>query len=167
VGIHQTLQFRNFDFSLAIQGIYGNEIFNLTKFWTYHPYGFSNWSSDMKNSYRSPQYDQSGVLIDEGNMDTELHRVDDANLNKNLRISDFYVEDGSYIRLRNIQVGYTLPIYHTKKAYIQKFRIFISAHNLFTLTRYSGLDPEVGGWGIDAGIFPRPRTYLCGLNVEF
>jgi hypothetical protein len=77
------------------------------------------------------------------------------------------VEDGSYLRLKNIQFGYTIPISVTQRIHIQKFRIWIGAQNLFTWTRYSGLDPEVGGWGIDCGIYPQPRVYLAGVNVEF
>jgi len=84
-----------------------------------------------------------------------------------LRVSDFYVEDGSYIRLKNIQLGYTLDPEITKRIWIGKFRIFICAQNLLTFTNYSGLDPEVGGWGIDCGIYPQPRTYLAGVNLEF
>jgi hypothetical protein len=55
----------------------------------------------------------------------------------------------------------------TRKIYIQKFRIFLCAQNLFTITNYTGMDPEVGGWGIDSGIYPQPRTFMGGVNMEF
>jgi TonB-linked SusC/RagA family outer membrane protein len=166
-GLFCNLQMLNFDFSLFFQGTYGNDIFNATKLWLYNPYGLSNWTRDIINSYREPADDKETGFMDEGNTNTTLHRFDYYNVNNNLRISDFYVEDGSYIRLKNIQLGYTINPGLTKKIHIQKFRIFVCAQNLLTITNYSGLDPEVGGWGIDCGIYPQPRTYLAGLNVTF
>jgi hypothetical protein len=163
-GLFFNLQFQGFDFSCFLQGSYGNEIFNATKLWLYNPYGLSNWSKDIVNSYRESGYYSED---DEGLTDTDLHRYDYNNTNRNLRISDFYVEDGSYLRLKNIQFGYTLPVRLTQRVYIQKFRIWLGAQNLFTWTNYSGLDPEVGGWGIDCGIYPQPRMYMAGVNVEF
>jgi hypothetical protein len=163
-GLFFNLQFKSFDFSFFFQGSYGNEIFNATNLWLFNPYGLSNWSKRIINSYREPYYYSED---DEGNTTTDLHRFDYYNTNRNLRISDFYVEDGSYLRLKNIQVGYTLPIRITKRVHIQKFRIYLSAQNLLTWTNYSGLDPEVGGWGIDCGIYPQPRVYMAGVNVEF
>jgi TonB-linked SusC/RagA family outer membrane protein len=166
-GMFYNIQFLNFDFSIFFQGTYGNDIFNAIKYWLYNPYGLSNWTRDIENSYRAPIYSESGELIDPGHTNTTLHRVSYDDPNRNLRVSDFYVEDGSYIRLKNIQLGYTINPGLTKKVHIQKFRIFICSQNLFTITNYSGLDPEVGGWGIDSGIYPQPRVYLAGLNLEF
>ncbi len=165
-GFYCNLQIKNFDLSIFFQGTYGNDIFNATKLWLYNPYGQSNWSRDMLNSYRAPRY-EDGVIVDQGLTDTELHQIDFYNRNFNLRVSDFYIEDGSYLRLKNMQVGYTINPSISSKIYIQKFRIYISTQNLFTITNYSGLDPEVGGWGVDCGIYPQPRTYLVGLNLEF
>ena len=161
IGLYQWLSYRNFDLSVFLQGVWGNEIFNVTKYWTYNPYGFCNWTSGITNSYRLPSEN------DEGFTDTDLHRVDAEDSNGNFRVSDFYVEDGSYLRLKNIQLGYTLPVRISQRAHIQKFRIWLGAQNLFTWTNYSGLDPEVGGWGIDCGIYPQPRVYMAGVNVEF
>lgn len=165
-GFYSRAGFRNFDLFLFFQGSYGNDIFNATKFWLFNPYGQTNWSREMMNSYRSPKYDD-GVLIDPGNTDTDLHRYDISNLNHNLRVSDFYIEDGSYLRLKNIEIGYTLDPSISKKIHIQKCRIYLSARNLLTFTNYTGLDPEVGGWGVDCGFYPQPRTYMAGVNLEF
>lgn len=154
-GMFQSFQYGNVDFSFFLQGIYGNEVFNLTKFWTYNPFVFSNWTEDIKKSYRP------------GYTTTNLHRVDIKNINKNLRISDFYIEDGSYLRLKNIQLGYSFNTQFINKTALKKIRIYLSVQNLLTLTNYSGLDPEVGGWGIDCGIYPQPRTYIAGLNIGF
>lgn len=167
-GIFYNLQFKNLDFSMFLQGTYGNDIFNVTKLWLYNPYGFSNWTTDIENSYRPETIDRlTGEVLDEGYTNTNLHRFDYNNRNRNLRASTFYIEDGSYIRLKNIQLGYTLKPDFTRKLHIQKLRIYICAQNLLTLTNYSGLDPEVGGWGIDCGAYPQPRIYIAGFNVEF
>jgi hypothetical protein len=77
------------------------------------------------------------------------------------------MEDDSYLGLKNIQIGYTLPVTYTQRAHIHKFRIWLGAQNLLTWTNYSGFDPEVGGWGINCGIYPQRRTYLVGVNAEF
>jgi len=166
-GLYINANYRQFDFTLFWQGTYGNEIYNATKLWLYNPYGNSNWTTDILNSYRSPQFGEAGEMTDPGFTDTDLHRFDYYAKNKNLRISDFYIEDGSYIRLKNIQLGYTINPVLTRRIHIQKLRIFIAAQNLLTFTRYTGLDPEVGGWGIDSGIYPQPRTYYAGVNIEF
>jgi TonB-linked SusC/RagA family outer membrane protein len=165
-GLYSNVQFHNFDLSLLIQGIYGNEIFNATKLWLYNPYGRSNWSSDIKQSYRSPTY-ENGIMTDPGLTNTTLHRFDYYATNKNLRVSDFYIEDGSYLRVKNIQLGYTLDPGPTRRIHMENFRVFICAQNLWTFTSYSGLDPEVGGWGIDCGNYPQPRTYMAGVQMDF
>ncbi len=166
-GLYANVHFRQFDVYMFWQGTWGNEIFNATKLWLYNPYGTSNWTPDILNSYRSPQYDESGVMTDPGLTDTDLHRFDYYAENKNLRVSDFYIEDGSYLRLKNIQVGYTINPALTGRMHIRTFRIYLAVQNLFTFTNYSGLDPEVGGWGIDCGNYPQPRTFYAGVNLEF
>jgi len=168
-GFYASIQFRNFDLSTFWQGSYGNDIFNATKLWLFSPYAATNWSKELLDSYQSPKYNDADEIIpgQEGNTDTKLHRFDYLAENKNLRVSDFYVEDGSYIRLKRIQLGYTFDPILTRKIHIENLRIYISAWNLLTFTRYSGLDPEVGGWGIDCGIYPQPRTFLAGINLEF
>ncbi|UCH13114.1 MAG: SusC/RagA family TonB-linked outer membrane protein [Bacteroidales bacterium] len=166
-GMSFNMEYFNFDFFIFFQGSYGNDIFNATKLWLYNPYGLSNWTRDIVNSYRSPVYNSEGEPLDEGVTDTDLHRFNYSDRNFNLRVSDFYVEDGSYLRLKNIQLGYIISPSLTKKVRIQKFRIYLCAQNLFTITSYSGLDPEVGGWGVDCGIYPQPRVYLAGVNLEF
>jgi TonB-linked SusC/RagA family outer membrane protein len=166
-GLYASVHYRQFDFFMFWQGSYGNEIYNATKLWLYNPYGTSNWTTDILNSYRSPQYDESGEMTDLGLTDTDLHRFDYLAENKNLRVSDFYIEDGSYLRLKNIQLGYTINPVLTGRIHIRKFRIYLAVQNLLTFTNYSGLDPEVGGWGIDCGLYPQPRTWYAGVNIEF
>ena len=76
-----------------------------------------------------------------------------------------YVEDGSYLRLKNIQLGYTFKT-NLSRGTTQNFRVYVAATNLVTITKYSGLDPEIPGQGIDRGQYPQPRTFLLGVNVN-
>ena len=90
----------------------------------------------------------------------------------NTLFSDFYVEDGSFLRLQNIQLGYTLESDKLEKLQFDKLRIYVSASNLFTLTKYRGYDPTTSngspiGGGIDQGFYPNPKTFLLGINVNF
>lgn len=102
----------------------------------------------------------------------EEPRVTHSDLNQNNRVSDRFVEDGSYLRIKSLQVGYTLPTAASKRLGMTKFRVYASASNLFTFTSYSGLDPEIGTRGtleigIDRGFYPSPRIYNLGVNVTF
>ena len=90
-----------------------------------------------------------------------------ADPNNNTRPSDRYLEDGSYLRLKNLTLGYTLPASLTKKICISSLRFFFSANNLFTLTSYSGFDPEVGEASIDWGTYPITRTFSLGVDLKF
>ena len=87
--------------------------------------------------------------------------------NHNARISDRFVEDGSYLRLKNITLGYTFPARWMKQLHIQNARIYFSCENLATLTKYTGFDPEIGINGIDNGTYPVSRTFSLGVNFNF
>ena len=94
------------------------------------------------------------------------------NPNGNWRSSDLYVKNGSYVRLKTAQLGYTLPTIWTKKASIQRLRVYVSAENLFTFTGYDGFDPELASGnyttiGVDKGIYPQSRTISLGANITF
>ena len=84
----------------------------------------------------------------------------------------FYVEDGSYLRLKNIQIGYTLPASISSKMKMQRLRVYLGAKNLLTFTKYTGFDPEVGEnsilvRGFDTGTYPQSKMFIFGLNVSF
>lgn len=90
-----------------------------------------------------------------------------------MRNSTFYVEDGSYLRLQNMQIGYTVPAYVCQKTKLfSSCRFYVSGQNVFTLTGYSGLDPELGvnsplNMGVDATRYPSSRTFTFGVNLQF
>ena len=108
------------------------------------------------------------------NTNTDIPRpIGDAS-NTNLLISTRYLEDGSYLRIQNLTLGYTLPQNILDKLKMSRLRIYGSAQNLYTFTKYTGYDPEIGAFnqspllaGIDNGRYPSPRTFSIGVNVEF
>jgi hypothetical protein len=91
--------------------------------------------------------------------------------NVNWQSSDLYVKDGTYLRLKNIQLGYTLPESLTRKVFVSSVRFYVAAENLLTFTKYDGFDPEIssGGTslGIDRGVYPQARTFTVGANLSF
>ena len=90
---------------------------------------------------------------------------------KNWVVSDLYIQDGSYLRLKNLTLGYTLPRNLTQRIGISRLRVYAMAENLFTWTKYWGFDPEIGtsgtSLGVDYGVYPQARTYTIGVNLNF
>lgn len=155
-GITFSANYKFIDFSMFWQGVYGNEIFNGNKYYT-EGNGLYNLSADMVNSW------------DGEGSSNELPNINGSS--NNLRISSRFIEDGSYLRLKNIQLGFTLPERIISKISIKKARLYIGATNLITFTKYEGFDPEIGATsnldiGIDRGTYPQPRTFLLGLNLN-
>jgi TonB-dependent starch-binding outer membrane protein SusC len=174
-GVNFDASYKNFDLNLFLYASVGNEIFNYTKR-VLQTFGATQGGIGLQNI--SEEYYLNRWT--ENNPSTAFPRVTRADLNGNTRPSDAYVEDGSYLRLRNLQIGYTFPSALTQKANISRLRVFVSAQNLFTITKYSGLDPEIGlianpdnqnrnvtMSGIDVGTYPISRFYGLGLNVTF
>lgn len=160
-GINASASYKNFDLNISLQGTQGSEIVNGMYFILYSS-DMSEWNvcTDMLNRW-TPD-----------NASSNTPRVIASDPNKNGRFSDRYVEDGSYLRIRNIQLGYTLPTSFVNKLDIQGFRIYVSCDNLYTWTNYSGYDPEVAGnndlgAGVDIATYPIPRTLTMGVNVTF
>ncbi len=161
-GLTNTFRYRDLDLSIFLQGSYGAEIFN-----------FMKWQLErMNNVY----YNQSTAVMDRytaTNKDGALPRFTNTNTN-NTAMSDRYVEDGSYLRIQNITLGYRLPGTVINRAQMSNLRLFVTVQNLYTFTNYTGYDPEVGSYNnsirlmnVDAGHYPNPRTYMGGVSVEF
>jgi len=162
-GFNANLSYKGFDMVLFINGSYGNEIVNAMYQTLYSSKMFEcNISQDMAVNHWSPE-----------NPTSDVPRLDAADLNKNSEnFSDLYVEDGSYLRVKNLQFGYSLPANLTSKIHVKNLRVFASFDNLLTFTKYSGLDPELFGlygnpfyYGVDLVNYPQPRTYSVGLNL--
>jgi TonB-linked SusC/RagA family outer membrane protein len=167
-GLAINLEFKGFDMNCFFQGSYGNQIFNSIKQNWYNPSGGGNWIEGALNAYRAPVYN-NGALVDPGNTNTNQFRLAGTD---NYRISDWYVEDGSYLRLKSMQIGYTIPDNFTKKLGIERFRVYVGGMNLLTWTKYTGLDPEIGSgnptqFGIDYGVYPQAKMYNVGINMSF
>ena len=162
-GLQIGANFKNFDLSLQFVGIFGNEIFNTVRR-DLDSYQNTNFRSDI-SPWTPTNTDTNDPRIGIATGDQGL--VDNARLS-----SDRWLENGSYVRLRNIQLGYNFKESLLNKIGMSSLRIYASGQNLFTITNYSGLDPDVQGNGIlergvDAGNWPSSRIFSLGLNVEF
>lgn len=169
------------DFKAFLQGAVGNKVFNATKFYLFNTDGAFNWGTDYaEDHYTVELYDRNDELVTELNDDAKYPRVDPRSENANFStLSDFYVEDASYLRIKNLEIGYTLPEVVSNAVNIESFRIYGAIKNLATFTKYSGLDPEVGtakneqgfsdprSAGIDKAAYPVARMYTIGVNVSF
>ncbi len=168
-GFTINLEYKGFDLNCFFQGSYGNDIYNASKGGWYNSTGTGNWVKDAMNAYHEAVYDMDGNLVVEANTTSDQFRLAGTD---NYRTSDWYIEDGSYIRLKSIQLGYTLPLSFTNKYGIERLRLYVGAKNLIAWTNYSGLDPEIGGndpllYGIDYGVYPQAKMYNVGLNLSF
>ncbi|MDQ6757337.1 MAG: TonB-dependent receptor [Bacteroidota bacterium] len=154
-GFTLNMDFKGFDFMAFAQGVAGNKIFQglrrldiLTG--NYSTKALSRWHGEGTS--------------------TDFPRLTDSDPNRNFsQMSDFYLEKGDYLRLKVVQLGYTLPNKLFNSIGISRFRVYITAENLLTLTNYTGYDPEVGGgvFGIDRGQYPQARAFLGGIQLQF
>ena len=162
-GLALTLKYKNFDLNIYANGTAGNKIFNVSKWFTdFHPsFQGSSKSERIKDSW-SPQNTDATIPIYESA----------SNFSTNTQSSSYYVEDGSYLRIQNLSIGYTLPNNVLSRIGMERLRIFAATNNVLTLTKYSGLDPSVGGdadtrFGIDVGNYPITRSWNIGVNLGF
>ncbi|WP_395064178.1 SusC/RagA family TonB-linked outer membrane protein [Flavobacterium sp.] len=162
-GFTNTFKYKNFDLSVFCQGSYGNDILNLTK-----------RNGTLNGSLYQNQLVDALNFWTPTNTNTDIPRPIGNTSNTNIVISDRYVEDGSYVRIQNVTLGFNLPQDVISRLKMSRVRIYGSAQNLYTFTKYSGYDPEIGSFnqnplltGIDNGRYPSPRTYSLGVNIEF
>ena len=153
-GVTNNVTYKNFELTVFLQGSQGNKVLNFTRWYTEGGVSNGNYSSDVIGRWTST-----------GTTNT-MPRLVLNDPNGNNRVSDRFVEDASYIRLKNIRLSYSLPAKWIKGATMKKAVVYVSSQNLFTITNYSGMDPEVGG-GVDIGFYPQARTVLAGVTIEF
>ena len=165
-GLNVNLGYKNWDLTVFAQGVQGNELFNYLKYWTDFNTFQGNRSRDMLyNSWKK----QGDVA--------QLPRLN-ASDTFSQQISTYFVEDGSYMRIKNIQLTYTVPTTLLKKIKLSSMQIYVQGQNLLTLTKYKGLDPDINirnsgadnqdiHMGIDEGAFPVAKSYNVGLRVGF
>ncbi|HWV73912.1 MAG TPA: TonB-dependent receptor [Pseudosphingobacterium sp.] len=161
-GLNINLGYKNFDLSAFFQGVQGNEILNMVKRWTDFNNQAGNRSLRMLNDSWTPD-----------NPDAVLPILD-ANDSRSQQPSSYFIENGSYFRLKNLTIGYTLPANLLQKIGLQSARIYVQGQNLFTVTDYSGIDPEITSvgstpgtttLGVDQGNYPLAKMYQLGINI--
>jgi len=166
------LGWKGIDFSLSFQGVYGNQIYNALRERLEGTGQTCTLSSNMKNVFIYYNQDKRDAMEAAGinwqfYMDEYRGNIPNPHGNSlNNANSTRFLEEGAYLRLKDLTLGYTLPKKYSKKAYIERVRVYFSANNLLTLTKYTGYDPEVGG-GVDYGNYPQSRTFMFGLNIDF
>lgn len=161
-GFGGKLWYAGFDMDFNFQGVYGNKILNLNKRYLDNMEGNTNGTKIALDRWRSPENPGSG----------SVNKANRKQTGYNSRTSTWHLESGSYLRLQNLSLGYTLPRALTQKFKVEKLRVYVSGQNLFTITDYSGYNPEVNARpsqnltpGEDYGTYPLARTYMFGLNL--
>ena len=152
--------YKNFDLKVLAQGTIGNDIMNIVKIDMKSGVGWYNAPKELLTDAWSPT-----------NPSQSQFKISSSNQN-NLQISDWLVEDGSYLRIKSIQLGYALPSVTLQHLQLKGLRVWAGAYNLFTFTKYSGLDPEIGNssplnMGVDQGYYPVAKSWMLGLNLSF
>ncbi|MDL2299319.1 TonB-dependent receptor [Bacteroides sp. OttesenSCG-928-E20] len=152
--MNNSLLYKGFDLNVFLQGVAGNDIYNANRVTLEGMYTVRNQTQKVLDRWTGEGTSYS------------TPRAIYSDPNKNTRTSNRFVEDGKYLRLKNVTLGYTLPASLLKKAYISNLRIYMSAQNLLTLTDYSGFDPEVQG-GVDNSNYPLTRNISFGIDIKF
>lgn len=168
-GANLGFTYKNFDFSMFLYGSQGNDIWNNVKWWLdfYPSFAGAKSKTALYDSW-TPSNHNAKAPIQENKGYVSTNGVPNS----------YYVENGSYLRAKNLTLGYTLSPNILKRASISSLRIYVQAANLFTITKYSGADPEVSGgyidgvssvtdFGVDEGSYPHTKNYLIGINLKF
>jgi hypothetical protein len=155
LGLNLGVEYRDFDFSIDIQGVYGNKLFNAKEVVRPDPY---NWEQHVLGAWTGPGTSNSEPVASYGG--------------NNYLPSDKFIQNGSFSRLRNVTLGYTLPAEQTKKISVNQLRIYIKGSNLFTISKFTGYTPEIGSSdvlsnGIDFGTYPVTAVYSFGISITF
>lgn len=164
-GFNAQVNYKNFGLTIFAQGVQGNDIFNYVRYWTDFPTFAGNRSREMlENSWRPGKTDATLP---------QLRSNDVISSNP----SSYYVENGSYLRFKNIQLSYNLPQSLLKRFGIEQLRVYLQGQNLWTITNYTGLDPEINlrnydpnndrHMDVDEGAYPMAKVYLIGANLSF
>jgi len=152
-GLTNTFSYKNVELSIFIQGSQGNKVLNFTRWYTEGGVSNGNYSNAVL-----------GRWTGEGTSNSVPRLVlDDPNGNN--RVSDRFVEDASYLRIKNVRLSYSIPSKWASRLNVKNTKFYLSAQNLLTVTNYSGFDPEVGG-GVDYGFYPQARTFFAGITID-
>jgi TonB-dependent starch-binding outer membrane protein SusC len=170
-GLNFAAAYQGFDLALFLQGSQGNKIYNFTKYFSDFPAVFyqSGKGLNVLNAWSA------------SNTNTTVPKLSSSVVNGETETNSYFLEDGSYLRIKNLQIGYTVPKSVTDRANIERVRVYVQGQNLVTFTKYTGLDPELSlrsfsagdsrstnlDIGVDRGAYPVSKSLLIGLNVTF
>ena len=179
-GFGNSLSWKGWDFSFQFTGSYGNKVLNYNRRQLEITGSTSNLLTSVLNYARVEKIDPNGpddyrnYWVTNASSTTMPRLYTESYSNGNNRVSDAFVEDGSYIRLQNVSLSYTFPKKWIEHLYLSNVKLYMNIQNLFTITKYDGYDPEVGSLygdalknGIDYNRYPSPRIYTFGINVSF
>lgn len=171
-GLNFSADFYGVDVQVFFQGVYGNQIYNALLERIEGTGAEATLSKSMRNVWIGYDNNTRISLLEQGvdyrQLENRSGTIPNPNgASTNMSNNSRMVESGAYFRLKNISIGYTIPQKYTRKAKIERLRVSVNANNLFTITPYSGYDPEVGTGGVDYGNYPQSRTFTFGLNLNF
>jgi hypothetical protein len=176
-GINNTFRYKNFDLNFFFSGSYGNKVFNQLAVAQSNPQNNSTYFTSVLNYAHLALIDPAGSASDVNNVyvtnpNTTTVGLRNDNTNGNNRSNNLFIEDGSFLKCKNITLGYRLPESILSKIYVHSIRVYGTVANAFTITKYTGMDPEIGSWnplqaGWDGGYYPQPRVFTIGASITF
>lgn len=176
LGLNNTFSYKNFDLNIFFTANYGNKVYNQMRVNGENPLTSQGNLKAIMNYARLALIDPAGSATDVNNVyvvnpGTKIQGLRNDDTNGNNRFSDRYLEDGSFIRCKTISLGYTFSEKLLKKIHISSLRVYANVSNVFLITKYKGMDPEVGSWnplsaGVDNGYYPQPRVFTFGANIS-
>jgi TonB-dependent starch-binding outer membrane protein SusC len=180
-GFRLSMAYKGFDLSMNVQGQGGNQI---VQSYRSQERFFNNYTTEILDRWQWTDANSNGTIDTGEGSGNKIPRVtlnDEANQNWR-KFSDLYIHDGDFVKIKSLNIGYNFKTSVFKNTPIKQFRVYVAASNLLTITKYNGMDPEIGygsysdssgklrdayASGIDVGFYPSPRTYLVGVNVKF
>jgi len=175
-GFNNSFKYKDFDFNIFFSGNIGNKVYNQLPINQTNPLANTNYFTGVLNYAKTALIDPAGnknavndVYVT--NPNTTIVSLRNNDTNENSRFSSLFLEDASFIRCKNITLGYNVPQKTLAKVHITSLRLYANVSNAFTITKYKGMDPEVGSWdmlqaGYDGGYYPQPRVFTLGMSVK-
>lgn len=175
-GINSTFNYKNFDLTIFMAGDYGNKLYNQVKVNAENPNQNFGYFKSVLNYARIGMINASGSSSDINNVyitnpSTNIVRISQSSGNQNQIFSDKYIEDGSFLKCKSIALGYNFSEKLLSKIHLKSLRLYANVTNVFTITKYTGYDPEIGSWnplaaGVDNGYYAQPRVFTIGANIS-
>jgi TonB-dependent starch-binding outer membrane protein SusC len=176
IGLNNSFTYKNFDLNIFFTANVGNKVYNQLRIEGEYPGTSYGYFEELNNYAKLALIDPNGSATDPNNVyvtnpDTKIPGLRNDNTNVNNRRSDLYVEDGSFLRCKTISLGYTVSEKLLQKIHVGSLRVYANVSNAFLITKYKGMDPEIGSWdplnaGYDNGYYPQPRVFTIGANLQ-